>query len=85
MKDVKIKFKFGEKEGKLFSVKNSTIRIYSEACSFDQIKIHLLKNERDLQETVRNLGVISWDALAEHLKSRSSSDIRHYWQNKLLP
>ena len=33
----------------------------------------------------KSISKISWTAIAEEMKTKSSDDIRHYWNQKLLP
>ncbi len=48
---------------------------------------HIIFDLKKVREKIldKSISKISWSAIAEEMKTKSSDDLRHYWNLKLLP
>ena len=82
---VKITFKIKDEDSeapkKRLKIKDSKIKVYSKTVKFEEIMSHIIFDLKMVREKLLNKSIskISWSAIAEEMKTKSSDDLRHYW------
>ena len=72
-----------------FAFKNNKLKVYrNEGVSFEDVMPRLLQADIEkVKESLieKSVSQISWMAVSEAIKTKSSDDIRHFWNSKILP
>lgn len=84
----KIKIKYHEKEdsSKLFKLSEGKLTVYRNSeLSFEQVKDQICAIKASGKPFGQRLAQISWQAISEQMKTKSSDDIRYFWNHSILP
>jgi len=68
-------------------VSGSCVKVFSKTVRFEEILPHVVYDLNKVKSKLveQSISQISWAAISEKMKTRSSDDIRQYWNLKLLP
>jgi hypothetical protein len=87
---IKITFKLKDNESEMpeprFKLREHKLTIYSKSVKFHEISKHILYDLANLRKSLvaSSISQISWSAISAHLKTRSSDDVRQYWNSKIM-
>ena len=84
---MRIKFKFEKPKDRRFAIKDDKILIYNQNTHFKEIMNHVVFDLEKIKKSLiqKSVSNTSWTAIAEKLTTKSSDDIRHFWQNNIMP
>jgi len=84
---VKIKYNYEKDSKSAFKIKTEKVFIYKKNVHFkDIMKAVVLDINKVKKYLLENtISEISWSALTGHLASKSSDDIRQFWNNHIVP
>lgn len=84
---MRIKFKFEKPKDRNFAIKDDKILIYNQNTQFKEIMNHVVFDLEKIKKSLieKSVSKTSWAAIAEKLTTKSSDDIRHFWQNQIMP
>ena len=68
-------------------ISDNKVRIYSKTVRLQEIFNRIIGDLNTIREKLigKSISNISWTAVQDSLKTRSSDAIRHYWNQKILP
>lgn len=72
---------------KRLKVKRDKIQVCSKTVRFEEIMSNVVFDLTKLRKLLvqKSISQVSWAAISEHMATKSSDDVRQYWNTKMLP